>query len=140
MEELKIDEIKEKIEPIVRKFNLKLAVLFGSVARGNIRSNSDIDIAVVTDSSIFEIPELYRDFREDFEPIENHYRRDIHLVQIDSMNIVLLKQILRERVLLYEYKWQYYNLQRLHWRFLVEDNYRFTLNYSNILKKKLEML
>ena len=140
MEELKIDEVKEKIEPIARKFNLKLAVLFGSVARGNIRSNSDIDIAVVTDLSIFEIPELYRDFREAFEPIENHYRRDIDLVQIDSMNIVLLKQILREGVLLYEYKWQYYNLQRLHWRFLVEDNHRFTLNYSNILKKKLEML
>lgn len=140
MEELKIDELKEKIEPIARKFNLKLAVLFGSVARGNIGSGSDIDIAIVADSLIFEVPELYRDFMGAFEPIENHYRRDIDLVQIDSMNIILLKQILREGVLLYEYEWQYYNLQRLHWRFLVEDNYRFTLNYSNILQRKLEML
>lgn len=140
MEELKIDELKEKIEPIARKFNLKLAVLFGSMARGSIRYDSDIDIAIVADSFIFDVPDLYRDFRGAFEPIENHYRRDIDLVQIDSMNIILLKQILKEGVLLYEYKWQYYNLQRLHWRFLVEDNYRLTLNYSKILQRKLEML
>jgi predicted nucleotidyltransferase len=139
MEDL-ISELKEKIEPIARKFNLKLVVLFGSVARGIMRSDSDIDMAVVSDSSIFEVPELYRDFMEALEPIENHYGKDIDLVQIDSVNIILLKRILIEGVLLYEYEWQYYNIQRLHWRFLVEDNYRFTLNYSDILQRKLEML
>lgn len=140
MKSLNIVELKEKIEPVAREFNLKIVVLFGSVARKNIRSNSDIDIAIVSDSPIFEIPGLYRDFRESFEPFENHYRRDIDLVQIDSANMILLKQILKEGILLYEYKWQYYNLQRLHWRFLVEDNYRYTLNYGKILRRKLEML
>ena len=64
----------------------------------------------------------------------------IDLLEITSENVMLLRQILREGVLLYEFKWQYYSLQRLHWRFLVEDNYKNTLNYSNILQRKLQML
>jgi len=128
------------METIALKFKLKLVVLFGSAARGRIRYDSDIDIGVVAVSQIFDLPEPYRDFREALEPVESYYKRRIDVVQINSENIMLLKQILREGILLYEYKWQYYNRQRLHWRFLVEDNYRYTINYSDILKRRLEML
>lgn len=140
MAELRISELRKKIEPIARKFRLKLAVLFGSGARGRIRHDSDIDIGVATDLSVFEEPQLYRAFMEAFEPIENYYRKKIDLVLIKSDSILILSNILKEGVLLYEYKPHYYNLQRLHWRFLVEDNYRYTLNYSRILEKKLDKL
>lgn len=140
MNDLKIFELKKNMETIALKFKLKLIVLFGSAARGRIRYDSDIDIGVVADSPIFELPDLYRDFMEALEPVESYYQRRIDVVQINSENIILLKQILREGILLYEYKWQYYNRQRLHWRFLVEDNRRYMLNYSDILRKKLEML
>ena len=140
MAELRISELRKKITPIAVKFRLKLVVLFGSGARDRMRHDSDIDIGVAVDVPVFEKPQLYRDFMEAFEPIENYYRRKIDLVQINSHNMIVLSHILKEWVLLYEYKPFYYNLQRLHWRFLVEDNYRYTLNYSRVLEKKLDKL
>lgn len=140
MAELIISELIKKITPIAVKFRLKLVVLFGSGARDRMRHDSDIDIGVAVDVPVFEKPQLYRDFMEAFEPIENYYRRKIDLVQINSHNMIVLSHILKEGVLLYEYKPFYYNLQRLHWRFLVEDNYRYTLNYSRVLEKKLDKL
>jgi len=137
--DLTIPALKKRVGPIAVKFGLKLAILFGSVARGRVRADSDIDIGIVPGSSIFEVPDLYRDFMEDFEPIENDYQRGIDIVQITSENIILLKRILEEGILLYEYQRHYYSMQRLHWRFLVEDNYRYTLNYSDIINRRLEM-
>jgi predicted nucleotidyltransferase len=140
MAELIISELRKKIEPIAVKFRLKLAVLFGSGARDRMRHDSDIDIGVAVDLPVFEKPQLYRNFMEAFEPIENYYKKKTDLVLIRSDNILILSRILKEGVLLYEYKPFYYNLQRLHWRFLVEDNYRYTLNYSRVLEKKLDKL
>ena len=140
MAEQNIFQLRRKIEPIAVKFKLKLLVLFGSCARNKMRNDSDIDIGVAADVPVFEKPELYRSFMEAFEPIENKFGRKIDLVQINSHKLIVLSRILKEGVLLYEYKPFYYTLQRLHWRFLVEDNYRYTLNYSRILKKKLDKL
>jgi predicted nucleotidyltransferase len=140
MKNVNIPDLKDRIKPIAKKFDLKLAILFGSIARGKTRPDSDIDIAIVTDTPVFNVPDMYMNFMASFEDIENYYRRNIDLIEINSTNIALLKHILMDGLALYEYRWHYYALQRLHWRFLVEDNYRFARNYSKILSKKLKAL
>ncbi len=41
-----IDELRECVNPLVKKYNLKGASLFGSYARGEADSASDIDLIV----------------------------------------------------------------------------------------------
>ena len=41
-----IEEIREKITPILEKYGVKYAGVFGSVARGEARKDSDVDILV----------------------------------------------------------------------------------------------
>ena len=44
-----IDEIKAKIIPIAKQYNLSNVFLFGSYARGEEDENSDVDILLVND-------------------------------------------------------------------------------------------
>ena len=41
-----IPEIKEKITPILKEYGIKKASIFGSVARGDDRPDSDVDLLV----------------------------------------------------------------------------------------------
>lgn len=135
-----ITELKQRIEPIAAKFQLRLVVLFGSLARGKARADSDIDLAFLSNLPFFEDPGSYGDFMEALEQLEMEFGRQIDSVQISSRNLLLLGRILREGILLYEYRPHYYRKERLHWRFLVEDNYRYTLNYSRLIEKRLQRL
>ena len=48
---LTIAEIKEKIVPLCKKYNVHRAYLFGSYARGNANEKSDVDIRVEGEGS-----------------------------------------------------------------------------------------
>ena len=61
------DLVQETIDTIVEKFNPKMVIVFGSVAKGTADDHSDLDILVVmeTDQSYFKRPiaiykEVYR--------------------------------------------------------------------------------
>ena len=43
---MSIDEVKEKISPILRAYRVKKASVFGSVSRGDDRPDSDVDLLV----------------------------------------------------------------------------------------------
>ena len=43
---LSIDEIKEIITPVVKKYPVNKIILFGSYARGNAKEYSDVDLVV----------------------------------------------------------------------------------------------
>lgn len=43
------DNIKQLVDKIVREFNPKKVVLFGSYAWGNPKKNSDVDLLVIKD-------------------------------------------------------------------------------------------
>lgn len=43
-----VNDIKEKLQPVFKKHNIKKAILFGSYAKGNADDRSDIDIMVVS--------------------------------------------------------------------------------------------
>lgn len=41
-----IEDIKQKVAPVLKKHNVSYAGIFGSVAKGNDRPDSDVDILV----------------------------------------------------------------------------------------------
>lgn len=49
---MNVEEIKRKIMPVLRKYGVKRASIFGSVVRGELREDSDIDILVEIDRDI----------------------------------------------------------------------------------------
>ena len=49
-----IDEIKDKITPICKKYDVKSVNIFGSYSRGEATENSDIDLVKI----VLNIPEL----------------------------------------------------------------------------------
>ena len=49
---MEIDKIRTALKPIVKRFSLELVVLYGSVAKKNTHSSSDLDIGVFASSPI----------------------------------------------------------------------------------------
>lgn len=70
-----IEQIREIVAPIAKKYNLKAVYLFGSYARGEATESSDIDLIVDTDGaeikSLLALAAVYCDLEEAFEkPID----------------------------------------------------------------------
>ncbi|MBR5871832.1 MAG: nucleotidyltransferase domain-containing protein [Clostridia bacterium] len=63
-----IDEIKERVIPVAKKYSLRAVYVFGSYARNEATDQSDVDILIDrTGSSIkgmFDMGNLYHDLRE----------------------------------------------------------------------------
>lgn len=63
-----IDEIRERVCPVARKYGLKAVYVFGSYARNEATAESDIDILVDRTGSaikgMFDMGNLYNDLRE----------------------------------------------------------------------------
>lgn len=76
---LTIKTIKEKIKPIMNKHNIKDVYLFGSYARGEANSNSDVDI--YCDSG--DLRSLYDEvnFKEE---LENALNKKVDVITIGS--------------------------------------------------------
>ncbi len=63
-----LDEIKLRITPVARKYQLKAVYLFGSYARNEATESSDVDILIDRQDSavrgMFEMGGLYNDLKE----------------------------------------------------------------------------
>ena len=42
-------EVRDRLEPLFRRPGVRLAVLFGSLARGQARASSDVDVGILAD-------------------------------------------------------------------------------------------
>ena len=66
-----LEEIRQIVVPIAKKYNLKAVFLFGSYARGEADEKSDIDLIVDTAGTgikgLFALGELYCAFEEAFQ-------------------------------------------------------------------------
>jgi predicted nucleotidyltransferase len=90
MQKLTIEEIKRKILPLLKRFGIKKAALFGSIVRGEARSDSDIDILVEIgrdDISLLDFVGLKLDLEE---ALGN---------KVDLVEYSTIKPLLRERIL-----------------------------------------
>lgn len=63
-----VDEIREKIKPVVEKYQIPVVYLFGSYARGEADKDSDIDLAVVLDGSLAQNLSFYS-LSDEFESV-----------------------------------------------------------------------
>ena len=80
-----IDEIKDKALPIFMKYNVSEITLFGSYARGEANSNSDIDFLVVYPKNFTLLKlasleeELEQEFGKEIDIVsKNAYTRDMN--------------------------------------------------------------
>ena len=66
-----IEEIKNRILPVIQKYNIPAMYLFGSYARGEAKEESDLDFLVDTTgtrlTSLLSLGELYCDLEEIFQ-------------------------------------------------------------------------
>ncbi len=84
-----IESIKEKILPILKRYGVTKAAVFGSFARNEAKETSDIDILVEVrpDTGLFEFIGL------------KHEIEDILNKKVDLVTYNALKPALRERIL-----------------------------------------
>jgi len=89
----KIDEIKEKILPILKQYNVKRAGIFGSVIRGEENEESDIDILVeiVGRMSLLDFVGLKLE-------LEEALGKRVDLGEYSTIKTIIKEQILSEEV------------------------------------------
>lgn len=91
-----IDEIRERIIPIAKRFDIQRVILFGSYARGEATAESDIDL-------IIELPEAVGLFRlaEIFDAIQAALDKNVDCLTENSIPLSLRFETLDDEVLLY---------------------------------------
>jgi len=90
---MSIADLKKQIGPILRRNNVKKAAIFGSVARGDVRKNSDIDILIEfknNDKSLFDLAGLQIE-------LEGRLKKEVDLLTYNSLHPLLREDILREQ-------------------------------------------
>ncbi len=88
-----IDEYKDTILKILKKYDVKRASLFGSIVREEMTSESDIDIIVEFEGkkSLLDLAGLKLE-------LEENLKFHVDVLTYDSLHPLLKKQILTEQV------------------------------------------
>ena len=63
-----VDEIKQRVEPVAKKYDIEKVYLFGSYARGDATEESDIDLRIDGDQkirSLIDLSGLFLDFENE---------------------------------------------------------------------------
>jgi predicted nucleotidyltransferase len=89
----KIDEIKRKILSILKRYNVKRAGIFGSIARGEENEESDIDILVEIIGRISLL-----DFAGLKLELEEALGQRVDLGEYSTIKPIIKEQILSEEV------------------------------------------
>lgn len=90
---MNIIDIKRKIKPILERNHVKKAAIFGSVARGETKKNSDIDILVEfrgNNKSLFDLAGLQIE-------LEEKLKKEVDVLTYNSLSPLLKKEILSEQ-------------------------------------------
>lgn len=88
--------MKKGITKLAEKYDLKMIVLFGSVAKNRASQNSDVDLAILADSKFGLKKEL--ELRHELETM---FKREVDLVFFQNAAPLLLGQIAKEGKLLF---------------------------------------
>lgn len=87
-----IAQIKQSILPILERYGVSKAALFGSTVTDQMRADSDIDILVQIDSDISLL-----DFVGLKIELEEALNRNVDLVEYGTINPLLRERILKEQ-------------------------------------------
>ena len=94
-----IDQIKEKIKPVAKKYNLTYIWIFGSYAKRKQREDSDIDILVKTE----DVAEGFKIVEVKFA-LEEALEKDVDIITTGGIKGSLLEDEDLEEVLIYNSK------------------------------------
>jgi len=98
---MNVEEIKKKILPVVRRYEVQKAALFGSFVRGEQKEDSDIDILVEfkdrENKTLLDLVGLQLELQE----VLNH---KVDIITYRSIHPLLKDYILKEQEVLYEEK------------------------------------
>ena len=88
-----IQQIKKKINPILKRYGVKKAAIFGSFVRGEAKKNSDIDILVEIkkDISLLDFVGLKLE-------IEEAIGRKVDLVEYNTLKPFIREKALEEQL------------------------------------------
>ena len=90
-----IKEIKGRIIPILERYGIKKAAIFGSLAKGEAKASSDVDILVEIKSNMSLI-----DFIGIKLELEEALKMRIDLVEYDTIKPIIKERILAEQVVI----------------------------------------
>ncbi len=91
-----LQTIKSKILPILHKHDIKRAGIFGSMARGNVTPDSDVDILVELGTPISLL-----DFVGIKLELEDILEKKVDLVEYQALKDGLKENILNEEIRIY---------------------------------------
>lgn len=89
---LDIEKIKQLILPVLQRYGVSKAALFGSTARNQMRPDSDVDILVQIDKDISLL-----DFVGLKIDLEQELHRNVDVVEYDTIKPFLRESILKEQ-------------------------------------------
>lgn len=88
-----IQEIKEKITPILQQYGITRAAIFGSLAKGEAKISSDVDILVEIKSDMSLL-----DFIGIKIELEEALKMKVDLVEYETIKPFIREKILSEQV------------------------------------------
>ncbi len=90
---ISIEEVKNKILPLLKEYGVMRAALFGSLVRGEETNESDIDILVELPekASLLDLAGLKID-------LEELLKKEVDVITYDSIHPLLKDSILSEKV------------------------------------------
>ena len=93
---LKVETIKETVSNACAKYKVSACYLFGSYANGKARSDSDVDLMIVSELEGIEYYQLLGE-------LENKLKKKIDLIRLETaiQNVQLINEILKEGVKIY---------------------------------------
>ncbi len=92
---MNIEEIKKKILPVFKKYDITRAGIFGSVVRGEARADSDVDILVEIDARMSLL-----DFVGLKLELEEALGKKVDLGEYSTIKPIIKEQILSEEVVI----------------------------------------
>jgi hypothetical protein len=93
-----LSDIKERLVPVLKKYGLSKAAIFGSYARNEANATSDIDLLIQMDET-FDL-EKYLKFEED---VRRALDKNVDIVEYRCINNIMRDDILKEAVEIYGY-------------------------------------
>ncbi len=94
-----IEEIKENVKDILKKANIKKAILFGSYAKNNPTPKSDIDLVIDSNGLLLNIY-----FYGLLEDLVQKLQKNVDLIEISEIqkDSKIYKDIQKEGIVIYE--------------------------------------
>ena len=99
LEEMKLTKAqKQKIKELAQKYNLKLALIFGSQVLGQLNTESDIDVAFLSENKLSAEKDCYLNYE-----FTNIFKNDrVDTVDLKLASPLLLKEIIGNCQIIYQ--------------------------------------